>query len=149
MPSQNPQMSIALSSGNVLCSRHECGDFDLDLGTLIDQASDVEQRRRRETLPQRLAPGSSDTCARGFVFPAAGQIPGEADDVLGTGARLREQLDDSPQRDRDLPGHVGPIFTLLVAAGLAGQHSPSPWPIYPDTARETAWLHPFSRSQRY
>src|SRR5260370_42253115 len=98
-------MSIALSSGNVLCSRHECGDFDLDLGTLIDQASDVEQRRRREILPQRLAPGSSNTRTRGFVFPAASQVPAEADDVLGTCAHLHEQLDDPAPPH---PGHPRP-----------------------------------------
>jgi hypothetical protein len=44
--------------------------------------------------------------------------------VLGTGPGLREQFDDPSQRDSDLSGHIGLIFTLL-AAGLAGQHDPS------------------------
>src|SRR5258707_10981997 len=105
-------MWIAVSSGNVLCRRYECGDFDLDLGALIDQAGDVEQRRGREILPQCLAPGRTDTGARGLVFAAAGQIPGEANDVLRTGARLRKQLDDPSQRRSDLPGHIGLIVTL-------------------------------------
>jgi hypothetical protein len=71
-----------------------------------------------------LAPGRANTGPRRFVFAAAGQIPGQADDVLGTGPGLREQFDDPSQRDSDLSGHIGLIFTLL-AAGLAGQHDPS------------------------
>src|ERR1700675_730089 len=118
-------MWIAWSSGNILCSRYECGDFDLDLGTFIDQARDVEQRRRREISPQRLAPSGANAGASRLVLAAAGQIPGQADDVLGTGASLREQLDDPAKRDPALPGQVGLIFALLVAAGLAGKHDPA------------------------
>ena len=65
--------------------------FDLDLGAHIDEPVDVKQRRGRKILSQRLAPGRADAGARGFVFAPARQIPGQADDVLGTGAGLREQ----------------------------------------------------------
>ena len=76
----------------------------------------------------------------GFVFAAAGQIPGQANDVLGTGAGLRQQLDDPAQRDPDLRGHVGLVFALLVAAGLARQHDPSAGTIDLDAVRKAARL---------
>jgi hypothetical protein len=45
--------------------------------------------------------------------------------VLGTGPRLRQQSDDPSQRRPDLRGHIGLIFALVVASGLAGKHDPS------------------------
>src|SRR5712671_5805999 len=114
MPSQNPRMSIALSSGMFLCGRYECGDFDLDLGALIGQTRDVEQCRGREISSQRLAPGCADPGARGLIFAPAGQVPSQADDVPGTGAGLRQQFYNSSQRRADLTGHVGLIVALLV-----------------------------------
>src|SRR5512140_512108 len=39
--------------GQPSSARHEGRDFDLDLGPLIDQARDIEQRRRRKGLAQR------------------------------------------------------------------------------------------------
>src|SRR5260370_34549889 len=98
-------MSIAWSSSSVLNGRHECGDFDLDLGALIDQTCNVEQGRGRKIPPQRLAPGGTNAGARGLVFAAAGQIPGQPDDVLGTGAGLAQQLDDPSQGEANLPCH--------------------------------------------
>jgi len=44
--------------------------------------------------------------------------------MLRTGPGLREQFDDPPQRNCDLPGYIGLIFTLVVAAGLTGKHDP-------------------------
>src|ERR1700752_3410828 len=75
-----------------LSARHERGDLDFDFRTLIDQACDVKQCRGWEVSPERLAPGRADSGARGLVFPAAGQIPGEANNVLGAGPTLRQQL---------------------------------------------------------
>src|SRR5260370_41001641 len=103
-------MWIAWSSGEVLCGRYEGGNFDLDLCALIDQACDVEQRRGREISPEGLAPGRTDPGTGGFVFPTAGQIPGEANDVLRTGPGLCQQLDDPSQRDGPRPGQVGLIL---------------------------------------
>ena len=40
----------------------------------------------------------------------------------------------------DLPGHVGLIVALLVAAGLAGKHDPSAGTIDRDAVRKAAWL---------
>src|ERR1700731_2082537 len=133
-------MWIAWSSGNVLGGRYEGGDFDLDLGAFIDQARDVEQRRGREISPQCLAPDGADAGSGGCIFAAAGQKPGEPDDVLGPGAGLRKQLDDPAQRRSDLPGHVGLIVTLLVTAGLAGKHDPSAGAIERDAVRKAARL---------
>src|SRR5713226_8943489 len=114
-------MWIGWSSGHFLCRRYERGNFNLDLGSDIDETFDIEQRRGREIPSERLAPGRADTGAGGFVFAAAGQIPGKPDDVFGTRARLRQQLDDPSQRLPDLPGHIGLIFALVVASGLAGK----------------------------
>src|ERR1700687_3346130 len=114
-------MWIALSSAEVLCGRDEGGDFDLALCTRVDQARDVEQRRGRKILPQGLAPGRTDTGTGGFVFPTAGQVPGQANDVLRSRPGLRQELDDPSQRNGDLRGHIGLILALLVASGLAGQ----------------------------
>src|SRR5439155_18587618 len=113
----------------------------------IDQAGDVEQRRGRKVSPQRLPPRRADTGARGLVFAAAGQIPCETDDVLGTGAGLRKQLDDPAQRRSDLAGHIGLIVTLLVAAGLAGEYDPSASTIERDAVRKAARLWPVGRLQ--
>src|ERR1700676_723520 len=133
-------MWIAWSSGNLLGGRYEGGDFDLDLGACIDQARNVEQRRGREIFPQRFAPGSADAGTRRLVFAAAGQIPGQADDMLGTSASLRQQFDNSSQRRPDLTGHVRLIFALLVAARLAGQHDPASGAIDRDAVRKAARL---------
>src|ERR1700687_240142 len=73
-----------------LCAGHEGRDFDLDLGPLVDQPRDVEQRRGRKILAQRLAPGRADAGARGFVLAAAGQVPGQPNDVLGPRPGLRQ-----------------------------------------------------------
>src|ERR1700682_1367874 len=140
-------MWIALSSGDALCRRYERGNFDLDLRALIDQAGNVEQRRGREVSPQRLTPGCTDTGTRGLIFAATGQIPGEANDVPGTCSGLGKQLDDPSQGRPDLPGHIGLIFTLLVASGLAGKDDPSAGTIDRDAVREAAWLRPFGRLQ--
>jgi hypothetical protein len=45
--------------------------------------------------------------------------------MLRTSSGLCQQLDDPSQRDRNLPGHIGLIFTLVVASGLAGKDDPS------------------------
>src|ERR1700722_2734145 len=65
---------------------HESGDFDLDLATRVDKAGNVEQRRGREIPSQRLLPGRADPGARGFIFAAAGQIPGQSGDMLRPGS---------------------------------------------------------------
>src|SRR5439155_25535300 len=88
------------------------------------QAVDEEQRRWREIPPERFLPGCADAGTGGFVFAAAGQVPGQADDVLWPGASFSKELDDALQRGADLGGHVRGIVALLVAAGLAGQHDP-------------------------
>src|ERR1700704_6606980 len=85
----NPRMRIGWSSGYFLC-RNESGNFNLDLRTLVDEPRDVEQRRGREILPQRLAPGRTDSCARGRIFAAACEIPGQANDMLRTGPGPRQ-----------------------------------------------------------
>ena len=51
---------------------------------------------------------------------------------------LAEQLDDPPQRHRDLTRHVRLIIALLVAAGLAGQHDPFAGTIDRDAVRKAA-----------
>src|SRR5260370_14931384 len=119
-------MSIAWSSASVLSGRPGGGDLDLDLGALIDQTCNVEQGRGRKIPPQRLAPGGTNAGARGLVFAAAGQIPGQADDVLGTGAGLAQQLDDPAQGYSNLYCHIGLTFALLAAACLADQDDPAP-----------------------
>src|SRR5262249_27499331 len=101
------------------------GHFDLDLGPEVDETVDIEQRRGREVSPQSFFPDRTDVAAGGFIFAAARQIPGEADDVLGRRARFREQLDDPLQGGRDLRSHLGGIIAFLVATGLAGQHDPA------------------------
>src|SRR5216683_6462385 len=107
-------MWIGWSSLHFLCGRYERGNFNLDLGSDIDQTFDVEQRRGREISSQRLAPGSADPGAGGLIFAAAGQIPGQADDVLGPGPGFTQQLDDLSQRDADLSGQIGLILALLA-----------------------------------
>src|SRR5260370_13628125 len=99
-------MSIAWSSASVLSGRHEGGDFDLDLGALIDQSCNVEQGRGRKIPPQRLAPGGTNAGARGLVFAAAGQIPGPADDVLRTRAGLAQQPDAPPPPYSNTPRQI-------------------------------------------
>src|SRR5882757_7430754 len=96
-----------------LCLRHVSGDFDFDLGPEIDEPVDVEQRRWRKIAPERLLPGCADAGTRCFIFAAAGQIPGQADDVFGAGAGFAEQLDNALQRGADLGGHVRRIVALL------------------------------------
>src|SRR5260370_33141450 len=98
---------------------HVSADFDFDLGPDIDKPVHVEQRRWREVAPERLLPGCADAGAGRFVFAAAGQIPGQADDMLGPRAGLAEQLDDPLQRVADLGRHVRRIRALFVATGLA------------------------------
>src|SRR5262245_42245635 len=78
--------------------RHERRDLDLHFRPLIAQPADIEQRGRREVAAQRFLPGGADPRARGLVFAAAGQVPGQADDVLRTCTRLAQQLDDALQR---------------------------------------------------
>jgi len=56
----------------------------------------------------------------------------------GPAPGLAEQLDDPPQRGADLPGHIGLIVALLVAAGLAGQHDPAAGTIDRDAVRKAA-----------
>ena len=51
------------------------------------------------------------------------------------------------KRDADLGGHVGRIFALLVAAGLAGQHDPAAGTVDRDAVRKAARLRPFGRLQ--
>src|SRR5882672_8324173 len=140
-------MWIVWSSWKFLCLRYERRDFNLDFGALIDQAGDVEQRRGWKISPERFLPGGADTCTGGLVFLAAGQIPGQANDMLGAGAGLGQQLDDPPQRDGDLTGHIGLIIALLVAAGLAGQHYPFAGTIDFDAVRKAARLLPVGRLQ--
>src|SRR5258707_11441826 len=140
-------MSIAWSSASVLSGRREGGDFDLDLGALIDQSCNVEQGGGRKIPPQRLAPGGTNAGARGLVFAAAGQIPGQPDDVLRTGAGLAQQLDDPAQGYSNLSCHIGLIFALLVAAGLAGQDDPAAGTIDLYAVRKAARLRPFGRLQ--
>src|SRR5882757_10176299 len=72
---------------------HVSGDFDFDLGPDVDEPVDVEQRRRREVAPERFLPGRTDPGAGRLVFAAAGQIPGQADDVFRTRAGLAGQHD--------------------------------------------------------
>src|SRR5882757_4505044 len=98
-----PSFTPSLSFGDV------GRNLDFDLGPLVDQPADIEQRRRREIPPQGFLPGSTNAGACGLVFAAAGQVPGQADDMLGTGAGLRQQLHDPLQRRADLRGHVGRI----------------------------------------
>src|SRR5882757_9630532 len=95
------------------------GDFDFDLGPEIDEPVDIEQRRRWKIASERFLPGCANAGAGRLVFAAAGEIPGQAYDVFGAGARLSQQLDDPFQGRADLGGHVGVILPLLVAAGLA------------------------------
>src|SRR6185437_8262739 len=125
----------------------ERGNFNLDLCPEIDQAIDVKQRRGRKISSERLAPRRTDAGARGFVFAPAGQIPGEPNDVLGTGAGLGKQLDDPTQGNPHLCGHVRLVIPLLIAPGLAGEHDPSAGTIDRDTVREAARLGPFGRLQ--
>src|ERR1700741_4608142 len=40
--------------------RDKGGDFDFDLGSLIDEAFDIEQCRGREIAPRGLLPGRAD-----------------------------------------------------------------------------------------
>src|SRR5207244_8780638 len=96
----------SLGHRKVLSSRYERGDFDLDFCAFIDQAGDVEQRRGRKVSPQRLPPRRADTGARGLVFAAAGQIPCETDDVLGTGASLCKQRSEEHTSELQSPDHL-------------------------------------------
>jgi hypothetical protein len=52
-------------------------------------------------------------------------------------------FDDPSQGHPDLPGHIGLIFPLLVASGLAGKDDPSAGTIERDAVREAARLRPF------
>src|SRR5258708_18299336 len=135
-------MWIGWSSGHFLCRRYERGNFNLDLGSNIDETFDVEQRRGREISSERLAPGRADSGAGGFLFAAAGQIPGQADDVLGPGPGFTEQLDDPSQRHADLSGQIGVLLALLVPSGLAREDDPSAAPIDRDAVRTPAWPRP-------
>jgi hypothetical protein len=67
--------------------------------------------------------------------------------MFGTGAGLAEQLDDAFQRGAHLPGHVGLILALLIAAGLAGKHDPFAGAIDHDAVRKAAGFRPFGRLQ--
>jgi hypothetical protein len=134
-------------SNSLLGRRNEGGDFDFDFGALIDEAVDLEQRRWREIPSQRLLPGRADAGASSLVLALAGQIPGQAHDVLGAGAGLAEQLDDPLQRLSNLGGKVRRVVALLVAAGLAGQHHPFAGSIDHDTVRKAARFRPFGRLQ--
>src|SRR6267142_1357943 len=140
-------MWIRWSCGHFLCRRYERGNFNLDLRTDIDEAFDVEQRRWREISSERLAPGRANTGAGGFIFAAAGQIPGQADDVLRSGPGFTEQLDDPSQRDADLSSQIGLIFAVLVTAGLASEDDPSAGAIDRDAVGKAAWLGPCGRLQ--
>ena len=62
----------------------------------------------------------------------------QANDVLGARPGLTEQLDDTPQRHRDLACHIGLIVALLVAPGLAGKHDPLAGTIDRDAVRKAA-----------
>src|SRR6185437_5374981 len=105
--------------------RYEGRHFDLDLGPLVDQAIDVKQRRGREVTPERLLPGRANAGSCRLIVAAAGEIPGQADNMLRTSAGLAEQLHDPLERGCDLRRQVGGIVALLIAAGLARQHNPA------------------------
>src|SRR5882724_2582190 len=125
--------------------RHVSGDFDFDLGPDIDEPVDIEQRRWREIAPERFLPGRSDARTRRLIFAAAGQIPGQANDVFGTGAGLSKQLDDPLQRGADLGGHIRLVVALFVTAGLSGQHDPFAGTVDFDAVRKAAGFRPFGR----
>src|SRR3954454_5066567 len=127
-------VSLVLFPGQV------SGDFDFDLGPDVDEPVDIEQRRWREMSPERFLPGGADAGARRLIFAAAGQIPGQAHDMLRSGPGLAKQLDDPLQRGSYLGGHVGRIVALLVAAGLARQHDPFAGTVNFDAVREAAGL---------
>src|SRR5712671_633147 len=132
--------SCVLLSTRALRFRDVGGDFDFDLGPEIDEPVDIEQRRRWKIASERFLPGCANAGAGRLVFAAAGEIPGQAYDVFGAGARLSQQLDDPFQGRADLGGHVGLILPLLVATGLAGQHDPFAGTVDLDAVRKTAGL---------
>src|SRR4051794_19038428 len=92
---------------------------------------------------QCFFPCSADAGPGGFIFSAAGQIPGEPQDMLGPGARLLEKPDDPAQCVADLSRHVGRVFTLFISTGLARKHDPSAGRVDNDTVRKAAGLRPF------
>jgi len=67
--------------------------------------------------------------------------------MLRRGAGLCQELDDPPQRGRDLGCEIRRIFALLVAAGLARQHHPSAGALDLHTMGKTARFRPFGRLQ--
>src|SRR5262249_14604201 len=86
-------LRCSVISSSVLCRRDKGGDFDFDLGSLIDEPVDIEQCRGREVAAQGFLPGSADPGTGRLIFTAAGQVPVQPHDVLGTCAGLAEQLD--------------------------------------------------------
>jgi hypothetical protein len=130
------------------CCCHKRRNLDLDLGSRIDQAGKIKQRRWREVSAKRFTPCGADSCGCRFKFATAGQIPCQADNVLGACPRLREQLDDPPQRHADLRCHIaGRIFALVIASGLACKHDPSSGTIEHNAVGEAARFRPSCRLQ--
>src|SRR5260221_14451249 len=68
----------------------EGGGLDLDLGAVLDQRDDLDQRHRRKVPAEDVAPGAADRRQAGEVLALVRDVPGHEGDMLRPRAGRRE-----------------------------------------------------------
>src|SRR5882757_3869303 len=82
------------------------GGLDLDLGAVLDQRDDLDQRHRREMAAECVAPGATDRRQAGEIFVLVGDVPGHPRDVLGSRTGRGEHRDGVAQRLLELADEI-------------------------------------------
>ena len=95
--------------------------FDLHPGTVVQQRGHLHQRHRGKVPANHTPVGLPHFARSGHVLTLVGDVPGQADQVLGPGVGFRKDVDDVPQGLLDLRDEIV-VDNLLVCirTDLAG-----------------------------
>ncbi len=127
--------------------RHERRDLDLDLGAVVDEAADIEQRRRREIAPERLLPGGADAAPAASYSLRLVRYQVRRTMCSGPAPASARSLMIRFSAVATWARHVRRVIAGLVAAGLPGQHDPAARPLRHHAMRKAARFLPFGRLQ--
>src|SRR5687767_336882 len=101
--------------------RHYRRSFNLEARFGLDQATHLHDRHRGKVPAHELAVGLADRFQGTEVFLLVEHVPGEAHDVLGLAAGLRQDGEDVLERLAELPGEIARFPPALAGpADLAG-----------------------------